>query len=339
MKAIILKKYGKSNEAFTIEDRPIPMVKDDEVLIKVNYSGVNFADILARVGLYDDAPKPPGIIGYDVSGVVEAVGNKVSRFKVGQRVAALTRFGGYAEYAVAKELAVTNLPENTDLAIAPAFATQACTAYYCAVDSLTLHKSDKVLIQAAAGGVGSILVQIAKSKGCEVFATSSASKMDFVKGLGADHVIDYTKENFSDIINKLAPKGIDVVFDSIGGQTFKKAYKLLRPGGRMVCFGAAENIAAVKNKLMLIPLATGFGFFSPIPMLMQSKSLIMINMLRIADYKPEVFSEVFSKTMDMVAQGIIQPHLGKVFPMTEVGEAHEYIESRKSMGKVVLEWT
>ncbi len=339
MKAIILNKYGSANQAFAIEERPVPVVKEDEVLIKVSYSGVNFADILARVGLYEDAPKPPSIIGYDVSGIVEAVGGKVTRFKVGQRVAALTRFGGYAAYAVAKELAVSALPDNIDLAIAPAFATQACTAYYCAVDSVTLHKTDKVLIQAGAGGVGSILVQIAKSKGCEVFATASTSKIDFVKGLGADHVIDYTKENFSDAVKQISPKGIDVVFDSIGGQAFKKAYKLLRPGGRMVCFGAAENIAAIKNKLMLIPLATGFGFFSPIPMLMQSKSLIMINMLRIADYKPEVFSEVFSKTMELVAQGIIKPHLGKVYPFTQVGEAHDFIEARRSMGKIVLEWS
>lgn len=339
MKAIILNRYGNPSTAFSIEERPIPEVKADEVRIKVEYSGINFADVMARLGLYEDAPKNPAILGYDVSGTIESVGANVTNLKIGQKVAALTRFGGYAQYAVAKALAVTVLPDDADMAIAPAYATQACTAYYCAVDSLTLHKGDKVLIQAAAGGVGSILVQLAKHKGCEVFATCSSSKSDFVKGLGADHIIDYTKENFVDKIKVVAPEGIDVVFDSIGGQTFKKSYKLLRPGGRMVCYGAAENIAAVKNKLMLIPLATGFGFFSPIPMLMQSRALIMINMLRIADYKPQVFSEVFERTMELVAQGVIKPHLGKVFDVVDVAAAHEFVESRKSMGKVVLKWS
>jgi NADPH:quinone reductase-like Zn-dependent oxidoreductase len=338
MKAIVLNKYGSPNTAFSIEERPMPEVKPDEVLIKVEYSGINFADVMARLGLYEDAPKNPAILGYDVSGTIESVGSNVTNLKIGQKVAALTRFGGYAQYAVAKALAVAALPDNVDMAIAPAYATQACTAYYCAVDSLTLHKGDKVLIQAAGGGVGSILVQLAKHKGCEIFATASASKSDFVKSLGADHIINYTKENFVEIIKAVSPEGIDVVFDSIGGQTFKKSYKLLRPGGRMVCYGAAENIAAVKNKLMLIPLATGFGFFSPIPMLMQSRALIMINMLRIADFKPQVFSEVFERTMDLVAQGVIKPHLGKVFDVIDVAAAHEFIESRKSMGKVVLKW-
>jgi NADPH:quinone reductase-like Zn-dependent oxidoreductase len=338
MRAIILKKYGKANEAFEFQEKPKPEPKNGEVLIKVNYSGLNFADILARVGLYEDAPKPPSIIGYDVSGIIQAVGPNVTTYKVGQRVAALTRFGGYAEYAIANTLAITALPDNIELSIAPAFATQACTAYYCAVDSITLHKREKVLIQAAAGGVGSILVQIAKHKGCEVFATASTSKIQFVKDLGADHVIDYTKENFADKIKTIAPKGIDVVFDSIGGQAFKKGYKLLRPGGKMICFGAADNIGAIKNKLSLIPLATGFGLFSPIPMLMQSKSLIMVNMLRIADYKPEVFSELFSKTMALAEQGIIKPHMGKIFKVAEIAAAHDFLEGRKSMGKVVVEW-
>ncbi len=338
MKAIFLKKYGTPSEAFEIRDTPTPTPKADEILIKVHYSGINFADIMARLKLYEDAPPLPAIVGYDVSGIVEAIGSDVKNFKVGQRVAALTRFGGYAEYTVAKEFAATLIPDNIALELAPAFATQASTAVYCAMDSTTLYKGDKVLIHAAAGGVGSVLVQIAKHRGCEVFATVSSSKIDFAKNLGADHVIDYTKEKFEDRIKQIAPKGIDVVFDSIGGQTFKKSYKLLRPTGKMICYGAAENLAAVKNKLMLIPLAAGFGFFSPIPMLMQSKALIMINMLRVADLKPHVFSEVFARTMDLANQGIIKPHLDKVFPVSEVAAAHEYVEGRKSVGKVVLAW-
>jgi NADPH:quinone reductase-like Zn-dependent oxidoreductase len=338
LKAIILKKYGNPDVAFEINEVPTPTPKDDEVLIKVKYCGINFADVLARTGLYEEAPKPPSVLGYDVAGHVEAIGSKVTKYKVGDRVVALTRFGGYAEYAIAKEFGMTIVPEGIELAVAPAMATQACTAYYCTHDCVKLRKGDKVLIQAAAGGVGSILVQIAKHYGCVVFATASTSKLDFVKSLGADHVIDYTKMGFDEAVKSIAPKGIDIVLDSLGGQAFKKAMKLLRPGGRMICYGAAENLAAKNNKLNLIPLATGFGIFSPIPLLMKSKSIITANMLKIADYKPNVFSEVFEETMTMAHQGIIKPHLGKVFAATDFAAAHNYIESRQSIGKVVLEW-
>jgi NADPH:quinone reductase-like Zn-dependent oxidoreductase len=338
MKALIHKKHGDPEIAFSIEETPTPQVKDDEVLIKVKYSGLNFADVLARTGLYDEAPKMPAVLGYDVAGIVEAIGGKVTNFKVGDRVAALTRFGGYAEFAIAKEFGMTKVPDGYDLATSTALATQACTAYYCTHDCVKLRKGDKVLIQAAAGGVGSVLVQIAKYYGCEVFATASSSKIDFVKSLGADHVIDYTKTSFDDAVKAISPDGIDIVYDSLGGQAFKKAKKLLRPGGRMICFGAAENLAAKNNKLNLLPLVTGFGIFSPIPLLMTSKSIITVNMLKIADYKPRVFSEVFAETMNMASKGIIKPHLGKIFDINDYADAHKFIESRQSIGKVVMEW-
>jgi NADPH2:quinone reductase len=338
MKAIMHEKHGDPEVAFTIKEANMPQLRSDDVLIKVKYSGLNFADVLARTGLYDEAPKIPTILGYDVAGTVSAVGDKVTKYKIGDRVAALTRFGGYAEYAVAKEFGMTLVPEHYDLATSTALATQACTAYYCTHDCVKLRKGDKVLIQAAAGGVGSVLVQIAKHYGCEVFATASSSKQEFVRSLGADHVIDYTKNSFDEEVKKIAHKGIDIVYDSLGGQAFRKAMKLLRPGGRMICFGAAENIASKNNKLKLIPLVTGFGIFSPIPLLMRSKSIITVNMLKIADYKPSVFSAVFEETMAMAQNGIIKPYLGKIFPAEEFASAHRYLESRQSIGKIVMEW-
>jgi NADPH:quinone reductase-like Zn-dependent oxidoreductase len=339
MRAIVQNKYGDAHIAFSIQEVPQPKIKSDEVLIEVMYSGVNFADVLARVGLYDEAPKLPGVIlGYDVSGVVKEIGSKVTKFKVGDRVAALTRFGGYGSFVAAKEFGTAIVPEGFDMALAPALATQACTAYYCAMECVTLHEGDKVLVQAAAGGVGSVLVQIAKDKGCEVFATASTSKHEFVKSLGADHVIDYNSQSFEKVIKEISPDGIDVVFDSLGGQAFKKAFKLLKPTGKMVCFGAAENISAKKNKLNLIPLVTGFGIFSPIALLMQSRSIITVNMLKIADYKPNLFADLFKNTIEMTKIGVINPHLGKVFEVEKFAEAHEFVESRKSIGKVVLKW-
>ncbi|MFZ1751407.1 MAG: alcohol dehydrogenase catalytic domain-containing protein, partial [Saprospiraceae bacterium] len=146
MKAIYLTKYGGSEQAFEIRDIPIPQPGEGEVLIKVKYSGLNFADVIARRGLYPDAPPNPALLGYDVSGTVESIGEGVTGVNIGQKVVAMTRFGGYGEYAVTHQSGVAILDEDADLAAATALATQACTAYYCAIDCTTLHSGDRVLV-------------------------------------------------------------------------------------------------------------------------------------------------------------------------------------------------
>ena len=337
MKAIYLQKYGSAQEAFVVKETKIPIPKEDEVLIKVKYSGLNFADVIARRGMYPDAPKNPALLGYDVSGEISAVGKKVTEFKIGQQVVAMTRFGGYAEYAVTNKNGLAVVPDGYDMAAATVLATQACTAYYCAEDCVTLHKGDKVLIQAAAGGVGSLLVQIAKHRGCIIYGTASTGKQDFIKKLGVDYAIDYTKDNFYDVIKGNGHQ-LDMVFDSLGGTAFAKGVKLLAPGGKMVCYGAAEQLESRKNKLKLISLAVGFGLFSPISLLMQSKSIITVNMLRIADFKQSVFNEVLQNVIKMADQKIITPHVSKVFPALDIADAHDFLESRQSTGKVVLKW-
>lgn len=337
MKAIYLTKYGASSEAFEFRETAVPTPKDDEVLIKVAFSGINFADIIARRGLYPDAPKNPAVLGYDVAGTVSALGKNVQHLRIGQQVIAMTRFGGYAEYAVSHHNGVCALPQGIDLASGTVLATQACTAYYCAEECTTLHKGDRVLIQAAAGGVGSILVQIAKHRGCYVYGTASTDKLAYLRDAGVDSPIDYTKEDFYQHI-KSSGKDLDVVFDSLGGMSFKKANQLLGPGGKMICYGAADQLASIKNKLKLLSLAYGFGLFSPISLLMQSKSIITINMLRIADYKPNVFNEVLLQVVKMAELGIIKPRVSKIFSAKDISQAHDFVESRKSTGKVVLSW-
>lgn len=339
MKAIYLTKYGSAENSFEYRDTPTPKINDDEVLIKVRYSGINFADIIARNGMYPEAPKNPAILGYDVVGEAIEVGKNVNKNLLGLTVVALTRFGGYAEYAVANKVAVAPVPKNIEAASATALATQACTAYYCAMSCTTLYKGDRVLIQAAAGGVGSILVQLAKHQGCKIYATASTNKIGYLKECGVDVAIDYTKEDFRQVIKDNEKDGcIDVVFDSLGGTSFSKAMKLLGPGGKMICFGAAEQLESKRNKLKLISLALGFGFFSPIALLMKSQAVIMINMLKIADFKPHVFEQILNETISLAENGVILPKLDRVFRSDQIAEAHDYVESRKSMGKVVLSW-
>lgn len=340
MKAIYLTKYGNSDKAFDIREADIPSPEPNEVVIKTVATGLNFADVVARRGLYPDAPKNPAVLGYDVSGYIHAVGSDVKGLVIGQKVVALTRFGGYAEYAVAMSEGVAALPENYDFHKATALATQACTAYFCAEECTHLHPGDKVLIQAAAGGVGSILVQIAKHRGCYVYGTASSAKQEFLKEIGVDCPIDYTKDDFKNIIKGEQPEGIDVVFDSIGGKSFSKGMKILGPGGRMISYGAASQINGKKtNKLLAAGVVFGFGLFTPIALLMESKSIITVNMLRIADHRPQVFKHVLSEVVKLADQGVIDPILNKTFQAADIAKAHDYLESRQSTGKVTISWT
>jgi len=338
MKAVFLTKYGKAKNAFEIKDTIIPEPQAREVCIKVNYFGLNFADVVARRGLYPDAPKNPAVLGYDVSGTIHSIGSEVSEFKIGDKVAALTRFGGYAEYATTMVEGVVRIPEKYDEAKATALATQACTAFYCAEECVTLNTGDNVLIQAAAGGVGSILVQIARHRGCTVFGTASSSKQKSLKENGVHYPIDYTKQNFyHEVTQVLGGQNLDFVFDSIGGRVFKKGYKLLQPSGTMITFGAAAQVSG-NNKLKALSVVLGFGIFSPIQLLMSSKSLVAVNMLRIADYKPALFKKIFKGVMDYTEEGIIKPTVAKIFDVNDISKAHDFLESRKSVGKVVMKW-
>jgi len=338
MKAIYLTKYGSPEKAFTTKELVTPTISDNEVLIKNHCFGLNFADVVARRGLYPDAPKNPAVLGYDVAGQVEAIGKNVEHVKVGDRVVGLTRFGGYAEYSKTMKEGVALLPDNIDYHTATALATQACTAYYSAVQCINLNEGDQVLVQAAAGGVGTILTQIAKHKGCTVFGTASTKKQKILRDNGVDFPIDYTSEDFSKVIKQtLDGNKLDVVFDSIGGKAFKQGWKLLQPGGFMVNFGAASQISG-SNKLKSLGVVAGFGLFSPLQLLMSSKSMVAVNMLRIADFKPQVLQKSFEGVMEMTKNGVIRPIISKVFPAEQIAEAHQFLESRQSAGKIVLEW-
>ncbi len=339
MKAIYITRYGDSNKAFEMRKTEIPTPRPGEICIKAISSGLNFADVVARRGLYPEAPKNPAIIGYDVAGTVHAIGAGVDGYSVGDPVVALTRFGGYAEYAIAMAEGVSRLPDGYDYHRATALATQGCTAYYCAEECVSLHPGDRVLVQAAAGGVGSLLTQIAKHRGCTVYGTASSSKQDYLRQNGVDHPIDYTKQDFKKYIEAQGQGGIDVVFDSIGGRSFGKGMKLLNPVGRMVSFGAASQINGDKtNKLKAAGVVFGFGLFTPIALLMESRSVITVNMLKVADHRPQVFKHVMDQTVKLAKEGILRPELSKTFAAVDIAAAHDYLESRQSIGKVTISW-
>lgn len=340
MQAIVLVRHGAPEKAFELRELPDPEPGPGEVAIDVAAFGLNFADCMARIGVYQDAPPLPSVLGYECAGRVAALGEGVEGLAVGERVVGFTRFGGYATRAVTRASGVSRLPDTLEYAEALGIPTQFGTAYYCAEEMVRLHPGDRVLVQAAAGGVGNGIVQLALRRGCEVFATAgSDDKLEFLRSLGVAHPINYNREDFAEVVRGVVgDEGIDVAFDSLGGTTAAKAWRLLGHGGRMVCYGVAEQAGARKSLIRTLKMASGFPMTHPIQLLLGSRGVIGVNMLRIADSRPKTLSRVFEQTVALVASGELKVHVGGRFGADRIAEAHEFLHGRRSIGKVVVEW-
>jgi len=339
MKAAFLVKTGDPEIAFEIREIDKPMPEPGQVLLKVEGFGINFADVMARLGFYRDAPALPAILGYDVVGRVEAVGAGVDQALVNSRVTAFTRFGGYAEYAVADVRAIAKISEQMEAGVAVALSTQYCTAYYLAEEMAPIQPNDYVLIHAAAGGVGTALVQLSIFRGAIIFGTAgSDEKLDYLKEAGVHYPINYRKVDFTSEVQKvIGPKGLDVIFDPVGGDSVKKGFRLLGAGGRLVVFGAS-SMTQTKSIFGKIKLLLGFGIYHPVGLLTKSRGIIGVNLLRVADQRLEKIQRVLKQVVKMNQQGILNPKVGGVFPVDQLSEAHSFLESRQSTGKIVVKW-
>lgn len=332
-------KYGKSDTAFEIREVEIPVVSDDQVLIKVEAFGINFADVMARLGLYKGAPPLPALLGYEVVGHVEKCGSNVQDIKVGDRVSAITRFGGYAEYAVAQKEVANIIPESMSAGTAVALATQYTTAYFLSHTMANIQVGDKVLVHAAAGGVGTALVQMALHKKCIVFGTcSSLDKMDYLRKNGVHHPINYLEKDFApEIKTILGTGGLDVIFDPVGGLSVRKGYKLLTAGGRLLSYGVS-SMNKTKSIFGKIRVLAQFGIYHPLQFLSNSRGMIGVNMLKLGEDNPEKVANAMKAVINLAQKGIIRPFVGGEYKVDQMAEAHEYLESRKSMGKIVVKW-
>lgn len=339
MLAAVLVKNGSPEKAFQIKEVPEPTLVSGSVKIKVEAFGLNYADVMARLGLYQDCPPLPAILGYDVVGHVAEVSSDVRQFKMGDRVVALTRFGGYAQYAVADAKACALIDANYDATKATALSTQYCTAWFSMQEMIRLYEGDKVLIHSAAGGVGTAMVQLALHKKYTIFATAgSDQKVEMLRKAGVHYPINYTSQDYEKEIQKLsgANNPLDACFNAVGGNTVKKDLRLLNAGGREVLLGAAKiSSASLVGKAVV---ALQFGFYHPIQFMMQSKALIGVNMLRIADNKPEVISHCFKEVISLAQQNILDPHVGGSFSYKELAKGHSLLENRGSTGKIAIFW-
>jgi NADPH:quinone reductase-like Zn-dependent oxidoreductase len=337
MKAWVLEKYGAPEKAFALKEVPDPVAHDGEVLIRSEGFGLNYADVMARKGLYREAPKPPCVVGYETVGTVIALGAGAPAGLLGKRVTAVCRFGGYAELVATDHRACTEIPAAMDVGTATAMTTQGCTAWYMSMIAWPLRKDMRVLIHSAAGGVGNLLVQIALSEGCEVFAVASGpQKMEALQQLGVQHVIDRSRSDHATEVRAILGKEkLDASFNAVGGSTFKKDLALIGSGGALVMYGGSERGNGPFSTLAFV---WRMGLVIPIFLMMTSKSLIGVNMLRLSTQQPMILAESLRAQARAVAEGRLKPHVHEIFPASDLPKAHALLESGRSLGKVALKW-
>ena len=335
IKQVVITKAG-GFDVLKVRERTKFDVGPDDVSIQVKAAGINFADIMARQGLYPDAPKLPCVVGYEVAGIVESVGERVTRVKAGQRVMALTRFGGYSEQVSVPEVQVIPLPESLGFEQAASLPVAFCTAFQL-IQMGGLHIGESILIHNAGGSVGLALLDIAKHIGAVTFGTASSGKHPFLKERGLDHAIDYRNEDWTEVLKELTQgKGVELITDPLGGNESRKCYKALRATGRLGMFGmSTATESGLSGKLRLLATAIKIPFFHPIDLMNQNKGVFGVNMGHML-HEPEKVLENLKATLKGYEAGWVRLALDKSFSFEEAGAAHEYIEARKNRGKVVL---
>jgi NADPH:quinone reductase-like Zn-dependent oxidoreductase len=330
MRSVVITEAGPP-EVLQVQERPDPRPGPGQVRVEVGAAGVNFADLMARVGLYPDAPDLPAVVGYEVAGIVAELGEGVDRYTVGERVMAGTRFGGYSEQVVANVTDTAPLPEALSFEEGAAVPVNYLTAYLGLRRFGALEPGERVFLHAAAGGVGIAATQIAKHRGAEVWGSASPGKHDAIRGFGVDHAVDYTRSGWE---KGLPP--MDVVMDALGGKSFRRSYDMLRAGGRLIAFGAAGVVEGDKRNLIAAGrTALTMPRFNLIKQMSASKSVIGLNMLTIWDELGSL--EPFMAAIEgLLAEGALRPVVAASFPFDRAGEAHRYIGERRNVGKVVL---
>jgi NADPH:quinone reductase len=321
MKAIRINETG-GPEVMHLEEIETPVPGEGEVLIKVAAVGVNYADLAQCQGAYLTRTRTPMTLGIEVAGTVAELGPGVRTPAEGSRVVAYVN-GGYAEYAVAQATTVIPIPPNLDFMQAAAFPVQGLTAYQLLRESAHIQPGESVLVHAAAGGVGTLAVQLAKLMGAGIVAgtASNSSKLDLIRKLGADAAINYTEDNWVEQVkNATRGQGTDIILEMVGGEITEQSLKCLAPFGRMVIYGAASGKIAQ---------------FSGIQLMYKNQAIIgywLTSQLQRADRIAIAAMEL----MQFLASGKLQIIVGQTFPLAEAAQAHQAIAERRTMGKVVL---
>lgn len=324
-------------EKLQLREGPEPSAGAGEVRIRVAYAGVNFADIQARLGQYPDAPKTPCVVGYEVSGIVDQVGSGVGGLAVGDRVLALTRFGGYSELVAVNAEWVHRLPDEVSLDAAGAIPVNYGTAWVMLTRQVNLRPGQTVLIQSAGGGVGLAALQICLWRGALPIGIASAGKHGRLRDMGCERCIDGRSPDIAaEVLELTEGRGVDVALDSAGGGSVRTSYRLLAPLGHLVMFGFGGTVTG--KRLNPFSLLKGFAttpFFHPLALINANRSLSGLNMGRLFPEYGRMRDEI-RQIVGLVADGTFAPTVDKVFAFEEAAAAHHYLQDRRNFGKVLL---
>ncbi len=336
MRQIWITKAG-APEVLEVREAPDPVAGAGEVRIRVHAAGINFADLVARTGMYQDAPPIPCVIGYEVSGTIDQVGAGVTELKVGARVFGMPRFGGYTDTLVLPAVQVFEMPAKMTFEEAAALPVVYLTAHHMMLFTGNLRRGSKVLIHSAAGGVGLAAIDLARAHGCEIFGTASPGKHAFIKERGVQHALDSGADVTAQVRAIIGDQsGLDLVLDAVGGKSFTEGYKLLGEAGRLVMFGASAMSTGKKRNLWsALKMLLGMKRYHPIPLMNDNKSVQGVNMGHLFT-RLDLLRPQFESLIAMYQRGEIRPFVDKTFPFVEAPAAHHYIHDRKAKGKVLL---
>ncbi|HSA91812.1 MAG TPA: zinc-binding dehydrogenase [Terriglobales bacterium] len=339
MHAMVVRRYGPP-EVMEWREVPDPKPAAGQLLIRVRAIGINFADILARLGVYSTVPKPPFVPGLELAGEVEQAPAEATRptsLKPGDRVAALTMFHAYSERVAINAEQAFPIPDGMTFEEAAAMPVNYLTAWQSMFEMGNLRAGDRILITSAAGGVGVAAVQLARAHGLVTFGTAGPTKQEFLRKIGVDHPIDYTRENALEVVRRVAPEGIEMALDAIGGKSFTQSYRCLGPMGRLVVYGFS-TVVGPKGKLSYLRGAKEMWVtprFHPLKLIDKNIAVIGVHIGKLA-HKSRVLKPQLEEIFRLHRTGQVKPVIGKTFPLTEAAAAHRYIHERKNVGKVVL---
>ena len=338
MRQIWISKSGPP-EVLVIKEAPDPHPAAGELRIRVEACGVNFADIMGRLGLYPDLPRIPVVPGYEVAGRVDAAGDGVDVGWVGRDVFASTRFGGYADVVCAPQAQVFQRPPNMSAQEGASIPVNYLTAWQLIVVMGGLKAGETVLVHSAGGGVGIAATQIAKHIGAKVIGTASVGKHAELRALGVDHLIDYRTEDFEKRARQITGgRGVELILDAVGGDSLKKGYRLLAPTGRLGMFGASSAATSKGTGYlgMVSMLAnTPWVQFNPLSLMNANKGVFGVNLGHMWG-EFDRMRPWMDQLMGLWENGAIKPKIARVFKFDEAAAAHHFIQDRKNIGKVLL---
>lgn len=334
MRQIVIPRTGPP-DVLTVREAPDPTPAPGEVRIAVEAAGVNFADLMARLGQYPDAPPLPAVMGYEVSGTIDAVGEGVDTARVGEPVVAMTQFGGYSTSVCAPSVQVARRPDGMDAATGAAIPVTGLTAWMMLEVMGRVRAGDRVLVHSAGGGVGLMALDLLKWRGAYAIGTASPGKHALLKERGYDQLIDYRSQDFEAVLRD--EEGLDLVLDAIGGESWAKGMDLLRGGGRLICFGLSSGSSgATPSAIARLKAVAGIPFlkFSPLHIINNNIGVLGVNMNRLW-HEGERVAGWLQELMGLWESGVLRPLVHAQVPFSTPAEAHRILHARENIGKVV----